>query len=74
MLTCLLMIAGLYAAAVKAGVDLPNPFPAKTPLNEEQAIETAWQALDPNTHSHRQTAWEVSIAQIVTGQEVQTNL
>jgi hypothetical protein len=67
----LLLIAGLYAAAVRAGVDLLNLFATDTQLNEEQVIEIAWQAVEPNTHSHKQTSWEITIVQIVTGREVQ---
>ncbi len=41
------------------------------PLSEQQVVEIAWQALEPNTSSHNQSAWEIVDVQAVTGREVQ---
>ncbi len=72
---CYIILVTLVVIATCVGCSqpslLPNPFAVKTPLNQAQVIKIAWQALDPNTHSHTQTAWEVNTIQIVTGQEVQ---
>jgi len=70
-LICGLLFASLYAIAVLIGINLPYPFVINPPLNQEQVIETAWQALEPNTHSHNQSSWEVTVVQLVSGQEVQ---
>ena len=40
------------------------------PLREQQVIDIAWLALEPNTSSHNQAAWEVVSVQSVRGQEV----
>ena len=42
-----------------------------TPLSEQQVVDIVWQALEPNTSSHNQAAWEIADVQAVTGQEVQ---
>ena len=41
------------------------------PLSEQQVVEFVWQALEPNTSSHNQSAWEIVGVQAVTGREVQ---
>jgi hypothetical protein len=41
------------------------------PLSEQQVVDIVWQALEPNTSSHNQSAWEVVSVQTVTGEEVQ---
>ena len=43
----------------------------KKPISEQQVIEIAWQALDPNTSSHNRTAWEIITVEAVTGREAQ---
>lgn len=53
------LIAALSACAPKA-----------SPPNEQQVLEVVWQALEPNTSSHSQAAWELVDARTVTGQEV----
>jgi hypothetical protein len=40
-------------------------------LSEQQIVEIVWQALEPNTSSHNQSAWEIVGVQAVTGREVQ---
>jgi len=49
---------------------LTPALPSPTPLGEQQVLDIAWQALDPNTSSHSRTAWEVIIVKTVTGWEV----
>jgi len=41
------------------------------PLSEQQVVDIVWQALEPNTSSHNQAAWEIVSVQAVTGREVQ---
>ena len=41
------------------------------PLSEQQAADIAWRALEPNTSSHNQAAWEVVGVETVKGREVQ---
>jgi len=41
------------------------------PLSQKQVVDIVWQALEPNTSSHNQSAWEIIDVQPVTGQEVQ---
>jgi hypothetical protein len=41
------------------------------PLSEQQVVDIVWQALEPNTSSHNQAAWEIVGVQAVTGREVQ---
>ena len=41
------------------------------PLSEQQIIDIVWQALEPNTSSHNQAAWEITDMKTVTGREVQ---
>lgn len=41
------------------------------PLGEQQILDIAWRALDPNTSSHNRTAWDIVVVKLVTGQEVQ---
>lgn len=48
-----------------------TPAPSPIPLSEQQVIDIVWQALDPNTSSHNQAAWEIVGMQTVTGREVQ---
>jgi hypothetical protein len=42
------------------------------PLGQKQVSEIVWQALEPNTSSHNQSAWEIVNLQSITGKEVQT--
>ena len=42
-----------------------------TPFSEQQVVDIVWQALEPNTTSHNQAAWEIVDVQVVTGLEVQ---
>jgi hypothetical protein len=44
--------------------------PNDASLTEQQAIDIAWEALEPNTSSHDRAAWEVTGADRVTGREV----
>jgi hypothetical protein len=39
--------------------------------NEQQVIGIAWQALEPNTSSHNQNAWESVVAQSLIGRDIQ---
>lgn len=57
----------LTLAPPKATAVPPTPIP----ISEQQAIDIVWQALDPNTSSHNQAAWEIIDVQTVTGREVQ---
>ncbi len=41
------------------------------PLSEQQVVDIVWQALEPNTSSHNQGAWEIVGVQAVIGREVQ---
>lgn len=52
-------------------VALVPALPLSIPINEQQAIDIAWQALDPNTSSHSLTAWEIVVVKTITGREVQ---
>ena len=52
----------------------PSSTPASSspiPLSRQQVTDIVWQALDPNTSSHNQAAWEIVGVQTVTGREVQ---
>jgi hypothetical protein len=50
----------------------PTPAPPPIiPLSEDQVLEIVWGALEPNTSSHDQAAWETISVQTVTGREVQ---
>jgi hypothetical protein len=40
-------------------------------LSEQQVVDTAWLALEPNTISHDRTAWEIISVQVVIGQKIQ---
>jgi hypothetical protein len=40
-------------------------------IDKQEATNMAWQALEPNTSSHNQAAWDVIDARLVTGQAVQ---
>lgn len=42
-----------------------------TPLDNQQAIDAAWQALEPNTSSHDFSAWETVEVRSVAGREAQ---
>ena len=41
------------------------------PLSEQEVVDIVWHALEPNTSSHNQAAWEIVGVQGVTGREVQ---
>ena len=41
------------------------------PLSEQEVVDIVWHALEPNTTSHNQAAWEIVGVQGVTGREVQ---
>jgi hypothetical protein len=60
LMTCLTMALTLAACFAKA-----------VPLSQQQIVNIAWKALEPNTSSHNQSAWEIVDMQSVTGQEVQ---
>jgi len=40
------------------------------PLSEQQVLDAAWEALEPNTSSHNQANWEVAEVRQVIGREV----
>ena len=40
-------------------------------LGKQQVVDIVWRALEPNTSSHTQAAWEVVRVQSVTGQDIQ---
>ena len=40
-------------------------------LSEQEVVDIVWHALEPNTTSHNQAAWEIVGVQDVTGREVQ---
>ena len=50
----------LAACSTKAGI-----------LGKQQVTDIVWQALEPNTTSHTQAAWQVVSVQSVTGREIQ---
>ncbi len=62
----LIVLAGCLPAPSSTPA-LPSPLP----LDEQQVINIVWQAFDPNTSSHDQTAWDIIEVRNVTGQEVQ---
>jgi hypothetical protein len=39
-------------------------------VDEQQVLETAWQALEPNTSSHNPANWDVVEVRQVSGQEI----
>jgi hypothetical protein len=41
------------------------------PLSEQRVVDIVWRALEPNTSSHNQAAWEIVGVQTVTGREIQ---
>jgi len=41
-----------------------------SPFSQQQIVDIAWQALEPNTSSHDQAAWEVVDVRVTTGLEV----
>lgn len=45
--------------------------PKAVPLSQQQVSGLIWQALEPNTSSHNQAAWEIVVMQTRTGREVQ---
>jgi hypothetical protein len=52
-------------------IGLTPALSSHVPLSKQQVTDIVWQALDPNTSSHNQTAWEIISVQTVTGREVQ---
>jgi hypothetical protein len=59
-----------------AGLKIGSPWPASfadpsSAFRRQQVGDIAWQALEPNTSSHNQAAWEVISLQTVTGRDVQ---
>jgi hypothetical protein len=59
-LACLALTLALAACA-----------PQVVPPSEKQVIDIVWEALEPNTSSHDQEAWEVVRVQTIAGREVQ---
>ncbi len=45
--------------------------PRTAVLGKQQAVDIVWQALEPNTSSHTQAAWQVVRVQSVTGRDIQ---
>lgn len=63
LISFILLIGGtLPLAACSTGTALPDP---------QQALDTVWPALEPNTTSHNQAAWEVVEVQSLTGPKAQ---
>ena len=58
-LACLVLIAAISACSTNVA-----------PLGEQQVIDIAWEALEPNTSSHDRAAWELIGADLVAGREV----
>lgn len=48
-----------------------NPRNKTNSLNQERIVDIGWQALEPNTSSHNQAAWEVLDVRTVSGGEIQ---
>lgn len=63
------LIAAL-AACSPGAPDTPDAPPLPPTPGEQQVVDIAWQALEPNTSSHNRAAWELVEAQTVKGQEV----
>jgi hypothetical protein len=64
------IIAGLALVLVACQLLVP-PTPApEGSIGEQQALDAAWNALEPNTSSHDRANWEVVEVRQVTGQEV----
>jgi hypothetical protein len=66
----LLVCLTLLLTACSGRVGTPSEQQLIT-LNEQQVADIAWQALEPNTSSHDQAAWETVSVETVTGHEVQ---
>jgi hypothetical protein len=47
-----------------------NPAVDQKALTQEQVVDTAWQALEPNTSSHDQANWQTHTVELVEGQQV----
>jgi hypothetical protein len=63
----LLVVGTGCQTAASSTPALPSPIQ----LSEDQVLEIVWGALEPNTSSHDQAAWETISVQTVTGREVQ---
>ncbi|MFZ5820872.1 MAG: hypothetical protein ACOYYJ_13305 [Chloroflexota bacterium] len=68
----ILVVVLFLTTASGCGSSAPTLLSEHTPipLSEQQIIDIAWQALEPNTSSHSRTAWEVIVVQTATGWEV----
>ena len=65
----LILVMASALAACRGG----DTIPATAPPSEEQVVEIAWEALAPNTSSHRFANWLVGEVRLVTGSEVGTS-
>jgi hypothetical protein len=71
-LICLaLLLTACSADAPPVSYEVTPVSDEVNPLSEQQVVDIAWQALEPNTSSHDLAAWEVVDVRVVTGLEVQ---
>jgi hypothetical protein len=69
--TVLALALMLMLAACGAGTETTaTPEPGPPALHRDQAVELAWQALEPNTASHDRANWAVVEARAVSGRSV----
>ena len=61
---------GLIAALAACSPGAPDAPPLSPTPDEQQVVDIVWQALEPNTSSHSQAAWELVEAKMVEGQDV----
>jgi hypothetical protein len=66
----LFIILLVLLTGCQPGTSATPALPAPNSLSEEQVLEIAWSALEPNTHSHNQAAWVTVELRTVTGREV----
>jgi hypothetical protein len=63
---CLLSVMALMTASLSAC------FERAESLRQQEALEIAWDTLDPNTESHNRDDWEIHEARKVYGKDVVT--
>jgi hypothetical protein len=64
----ILLFLCLFAVACASGQDSGGGQGAE--IGEQQAIDAAWKAFEPNTSSHRRSNWSVIEARQVRGRDV----